>query len=62
MIATLLYLLIAAIILGLIIWLASQIPFIAPFANIIRVVCVTIFIIYVIMILMGLLGHTHYTL
>jgi hypothetical protein len=56
MIATLLYLLIAAIVLGLIVWLATQIPFIAPFAQIIRVVCVCIFVIYVIYVLIGLVG------
>jgi hypothetical protein len=56
MLSTLLYLVILAIVLGLIIWLAEQIPGIAPFVQIIRVVCIVIFVIYVIYILMGLLG------
>jgi cation transporter-like permease len=59
MIAILLQLVIAAIVLGLIVWLVSQIPGVAPFANIIRVVCICIFVIYVIYILMALLGGMH---
>jgi hypothetical protein len=57
MITLLLELVIVAIVLGLIIWLVQQIPGVAPFANIIRIVCICIFIIYVIYILMGLIGH-----
>jgi len=56
-IATLLYLVIVAIILGLVIWVVNQLPFLAPFAQIIRVVCVVIFVVYVIYVLIGLLGH-----
>ena len=62
MIATLLYLVIAAIILGLICWLATHIPTIGPFAHIIQVGCVVIFVIYVIYILIGLIGGVHATL
>jgi hypothetical protein len=57
MITILLQLVIAAIILGLIIWLASMIPGLDPaFINIVRVVAIVIFVIYVIYILMELLG------
>lgn len=57
MITSLLYLLIVAIVLGLIYWVTTQLPFLAPFANIIRIICIVIFVIYVIYFLMGLLGH-----
>lgn len=57
MIIALLWLIIVALILGLIVWVVTQVPFLAPFANIIRVICVVIFVIYVIYLLMGLLGH-----
>lgn len=56
MLSTLLYLVIVAIVLGLIIWLVEQIPGVAPFANIIRMVCIVIFVVYVIYILIGLVG------
>lgn len=56
MITGLIYLLIVAIILGLIYWIATQVPFLAPFANIIRVVCVVVFVIYVLYFLAGLAG------
>lgn len=59
MITILLELLIAAIILGLILWVAQQIPFLAPFVNIVRVVVIAVFCIYVIYVLMGLLGGVH---
>lgn len=59
MLQLLLYLVIAAIILGLVIWLIQQIPGVAPFANIIRVVAICIFVIYVIYVLMQLLGGGH---
>jgi hypothetical protein len=58
MIALILQLVIIALVLGLIIWLAEQIPFVAPFAHIIRVVAIVLFIIYLIYVLMGFLGHT----
>lgn len=54
-----LQIIIAAIILGLIIWLATQIPFVAPFANIIRVVAVTLFVIWIIYLLMELMVGGH---
>jgi hypothetical protein len=56
MITILFQLIIAAIILCLVIWLAQQIPGFAQFANIIRVVAIAIFVIWVIYILMGLMG------
>lgn len=56
MITALLWLVIVALILGLIYWVTTQIPFLAPFAHIIRVICIVIFVIYVIYLLMGLLG------
>lgn len=59
MITLLLQLIILAIVLGLIIWLANQIPFVAPFAHIIQVVAVCIFVIYIIWILIGFVGGGH---
>jgi hypothetical protein len=59
MITLLLNLLIAAIVLGLILWIASQIPGIQPFVQIIRVVIIAIFCIYVIYVLMAVLGGGH---
>ena len=59
MISLLLQLLIVAIIVGLIVWLCTQIPFMAPFANIIRVVAICLFVIYCIWILMGFVGVAH---
>ena len=56
MITTLLYLLIVAIILGTIVWVAGQIPGVAPFARIIQVIVMVIFVVYVIWILIGMLG------
>jgi hypothetical protein len=56
MIAALLYLVIVALILGLIYWVTTQVPFLQPFAHIIRVICVVIFVIYCIYLLMGLAG------
>jgi uncharacterized membrane protein len=56
MIGTLLYLIIAAIILGLVLWLVQQIPGMAPFAHIIYVVAIVIFVIIVIYVLIGLMG------
>ena len=57
MISTLVYLLVALIVVGLIIWLVQQVPGLDPqLVNIVRVVAIVIFVIYVIYILMGLLG------
>jgi hypothetical protein len=58
MITLLLYLVIAAIICGVIIWLIAQIPGVAPFANIIRVVVICIFVIYCIYLLINILSGT----
>jgi cation transporter-like permease len=58
MITTLLYLVIAAIVCGVIIWLISQIPGVAPFANIIRVVVICVFVIYCIYLLINILNGT----
>lgn len=57
MIAILIQLIIIAIVLGLIVWLTTQVPFIAPYANIIRVVALCLFVIWLLYILMGLTGH-----
>lgn len=59
MIVALLWLVIVALILGLIYWVTTQVPFLAPFSNIIKVICVVIFVIYVIYFLMGFLGGGH---
>jgi len=59
MITLLLQLLVVAIILGLVVWLASQIPFMAPFAHIIQVVAICLFVIYAIWILMGFVSGIH---
>jgi hypothetical protein len=59
MITLLLQLLIVAIVVGLVIWLVEQIPGVQPFANIIRVVAICIFVIYLIYILMGFVGGFH---
>lgn len=59
MLVILLELLIAAIVLGVVIWLVSQIPGVAPYANIIRVVVFAVFIIYIIWILIGILNGGH---
>lgn len=56
MITFLVHVLIVAIILGLILWLVMQIPFLAPFANIIRVVAITIFVLWIIITLLPMLG------
>lgn len=57
MISILLQLVIAALIVGLIIWLCTQLPFLQPFANIIRMVAIVLFIIWVIYLLMGFIPH-----
>lgn len=62
MIAILLQLVIVALILGLICWLVSQVPFFQPFARIIQVVALVLFIIWVIYILMGFAGGNHMAL
>ena len=60
MIAIILQLLIVAVILGAIIWLAGYIPGIGTFLPIIRGVAVILFIIYVLYILMGFVGGGHF--
>lgn len=59
MITTLLYLVIVAIVCAVILWLAQQIPGVAQFAGIIRVVVIAIFIIYCIYILISMVGGGH---
>jgi hypothetical protein len=59
MLASLIYILIAAIILGLVWWVCTQLPFLAPFAHIIQVLCVVFFVIYVLYVLIGILGSGH---
>jgi len=59
MITIFLQLVIAALVVGLVLWLVQQIPGVAPFANIIRVVAIVIFVIYIIYLLMGFMGAGH---
>jgi hypothetical protein len=56
MIVLILQLVIIAIFLGLVCWLVAQIPFMAPYANIIRVICICLFVVYILYILMGAVG------
>ena len=56
MIGLIIQLLILGILLGLVVWLAGQIPFMAPFARIIGVVASVLFVIYVLYVLMGFFG------
>lgn len=57
MLSTLLYLLIALVVVGAIIYLLKIIPGIDPtLVQIVRVLCIVVFVIYVIYILIGLLG------
>ena len=56
MITLIIHILIAAIIVGLLLWLLSQIPVFAPFTQIIRVVIIVLFVIWVILQLLPLLG------
>ena len=59
MIILLLQLLIVALILGLAVWLVSQIPGAAPFAHIVQVVCIVIFVVYILYLLMSFVSSGH---
>jgi len=59
LITIILQLLIVAVILGAILWLAGYIPGIGQFLPIIRGVAIILFIIYVLYILMGFVGGGH---
>jgi hypothetical protein len=59
MLGIILQIIIVALILGLVVWLCSQVPFLAPFARIVQVVCVVLFVIWIIYLLMGLVGGVH---
>jgi hypothetical protein len=50
------HILIAAIIIGLLLWLLAQIPFLAPYSQIVRIVVLVLFVIWLIMQLLPLLG------
>lgn len=56
MITLIIHILIAAIIVGLLLWLLTQIPFFAPYAQIVRVVVLVLFVIWIILQLLPLLG------
>ena len=56
LLAILFQLIIGALIIGLVLWLVQQIPGLVPFANIIRVVAICLFVIYIIYLLYGILG------
>lgn len=57
MLSTLLYLVIAVVVIGAIFYLLQLIPGLDPtLIQIIRVLCIVVFVIYVIYILIGLLG------
>jgi hypothetical protein len=56
MITLIVHILIAALIVGLLLWCVTQIPFFAPFAQVIRVVVVVLFVIWLILQLLPLLG------
>ena len=56
MITLIIHILIAAIIVGLLLWALLQIPFFAPYARIIQVVVTVLFVIWIILQLLPLLG------
>jgi hypothetical protein len=55
-IALIVHILIAAIIVGLLLWVLSLIPFFAPYSQIVRIVVAVIFVIWLIMQLLPLSG------
>jgi hypothetical protein len=55
-ITLIIHILVAAIIVGLLLWLLTQIPFFAPYAQIVRVVVLVLFVIWLILQLVPLLG------
>jgi VIT1/CCC1 family predicted Fe2+/Mn2+ transporter len=62
MLVIILEVIVAALVLGLVWWLVTQIPGFGPFARIVQVVCVVLFVIWIIYILMGLVGGHHLNL
>jgi len=56
MITLIVHILIAAIIIGLLLWCLAQIPFFAPYTQIVRVVVLVLFVIWLILQLLPLLG------
>jgi membrane protein implicated in regulation of membrane protease activity len=56
MITLIIHILIAAIIVGLLLWLLAQIPFFAPYAQIVRIVVLVLFVLWIILQLLPLLG------
>jgi membrane protein implicated in regulation of membrane protease activity len=55
-ITLIIHILIAAIIVGLLLWLLAQIPFFAPYAQIVRIVVLVLFVLWIILQLLPLLG------
>jgi hypothetical protein len=55
-IALIIHILIAAIIVGLLLWVLAQIPFFAPYGQIVRTVVLVLFVIWLILQLLPLLG------
>jgi hypothetical protein len=55
-IALIVHILIAAIIVGLLLWVLSLIPFFAPYSQIVRIVVAVLFVIWLIMQLLPLSG------
>ena len=56
MITILVHILIAALILGVLLWAAGQIPPLAPFLSVIRIVIIVLFVIWIVLQLMPLAG------
>lgn len=56
MITLIVHILIAAIIVGLLLWALLQIPFFAPYSHIIQVVVTVLFVLWVVLQLLPLLG------
>jgi hypothetical protein len=55
-IALIVHILIAAIIVGLLLWVLSLIPFFAPYSQIVRIIVTVLFVIWLIMQLLPLSG------
>jgi hypothetical protein len=55
-ITLIIHILIAAIIVGLLLWVFAQLPFLAPYGQIVRIVVVVLFVIWLILQLVPLLG------
>ena len=56
MITLIVHILIAAIILGLLLWCIQQIPFFVPIAQVLRIVVIVLFVIWVVVQLLPMLG------